>query len=66
MESSTLVSPILSRQDKSFLFLVHSFIEEELSYLTSYDLSKERFLIYKQALNKVIGYQSLHLNQSNY
>ncbi len=60
MNSSFLFdSPVLSRQDKNYLHFINGFIEDELSFLTSFDLSKERFLIYKQALNKVVSKKSL-------
>lgn len=41
-------------RDKYFVGSVESFISNELSYLYNDSISRERFLIFKQAFNKVI------------
>ncbi len=53
-----VLSPMFSKNDKSFLFSINTFIEDELNSLQTVDqdqfyFGKEKFLIYKQAFSKV-------------
>ncbi len=55
---SGVISPIFSKNDRSFLYSLNNFIEDELRLLQTGDQNqgiflKEKFLVYKQAFSKV-------------
>ncbi len=55
---SRVISPIFSKNDRSFLYSLNNFIEDELRLLQTGDQNqaiflKEKFLVYKQAFSKV-------------
>jgi len=55
---SGVISPIFSKNDRSFLYSINNFIEDELRLLQTGDQNqaiflKEKFLVYKQAFSKV-------------
>ena len=62
MDSSnerSVLSPVFNRTDKSFIFNLNNFIDEELALIESAhtdnnNLLKEKYIIFKQAFNKVI------------
>ena len=54
----TVLSPVFNRNDKSFVYSINNFIEQELDIFESNSINsnvalKEKYLIYKQAFSKV-------------
>jgi hypothetical protein len=60
MDTLSLLSARTSTtRERLFVNYLNGFIQEELSFLQSSDISQERFIIFKQAFNKVcIGHKS--------
>jgi len=59
---SRVLSPIFSKNERSFLYSLNNFIEDELRLLQTDDQNqaiflKEKFLVYKQAFSKVSMYR---------
>ena len=59
--SSMNLSPVSNPADKGFVYSLNNFIEEELKIIDSSEknenfLSKERYLVFRQAFSKVISY----------
>lgn len=59
--SSKNLSPVSNPADKGFVYSLNNFIEEELQIIDSSEknenfLSKERYLVFRQAFSKVISY----------